>query len=167
VSQWFASLGPEQGPHFTPLVTGFTPTQSTSVPVTDTPIFRSLGATFSELTEQPTPLEFRALAPTTVAPVTRTTETIPLSVASSELPQTVTPTLEVSVTATMPVVAPLPTVSLSEPQAGQTQTASHPLLVTEGQTAQSLESEDDTAHFQISHRTTAPDSSAPTPLSNP
>jgi hypothetical protein len=115
VSQWFSSLGPEQGPHFTPLVTGFAPTQSTSMLVTDTPISRSLGATFSELTRQPTPLEFRALAPTTVALVTRTTETISLSVASSELPQIVTAILEVSVTMTMPVVAPLHIVSLSEP----------------------------------------------------
>ena len=50
VSQWFASLGTEQAQHFTPIVTGFTPTQSTLVLVTDTPISRSLGATFSELT---------------------------------------------------------------------------------------------------------------------
>jgi hypothetical protein len=42
---------------------------------------------------------------------------IPLSVASSEPPQTVTPTLEVLATVTTLVVAPLPTVSPSELQA--------------------------------------------------
>jgi hypothetical protein len=93
---------------------GFTPTQSTSVIVTDTPVSRSLGATFSELTGQPTPLEFRALTPIIAAPVTETIEMIPSSVASSEPPQTATPTLEVSATATTPVVAPLPIVSLLE-----------------------------------------------------
>ena len=39
------------------------------------------------------------------------------SVASSEPPQTVTPTLEASATATTAVVAPLPTVILLESQA--------------------------------------------------
>ena len=58
VSQWFASLGTEQAQHFTPIVTGFTPTQSMSVLVTDTLVSRSLGATFSDLTRQPTPPEF-------------------------------------------------------------------------------------------------------------
>ena len=92
---------------------GFTPTQSTSVLVMDTPISRSLGATFSELIVQPTPPEFRARAPTTAAPVIGTTETIPSSVASSEPPLTVTPTLEVSTT--VAVEATLPTVTPSEP----------------------------------------------------
>ena len=43
VSQWFASLVIAQGPHFTPA-------QGSSVLVTDTLVFRSLGATFIELT---------------------------------------------------------------------------------------------------------------------
>ena len=80
--------------------------------VTDTPISRSLGATFSELIGQPTPSEFRACAPTTATPVTWTTETIPSSVALSEPPLTVTPTLEVSATAA--VEATLPTVTPSK-----------------------------------------------------
>ena len=83
--------------------------------MTDTPVSRSLGATFSELTWQPTPPVFRVSVPTTAAPVTGTTETISLSVASSEPPQTVTPTLEASATATD--VAPLPTVTPLESQA--------------------------------------------------
>jgi hypothetical protein len=97
------------------LVTGFIPTQSTSALVTDTPVSRSLGATFIELTEQPTPPEFGALAPTTAAPVTGTIEMIPSFVASSKPSQIVTPTLEVLVTTTAPVVASLPTVSPLEP----------------------------------------------------
>jgi hypothetical protein len=53
-----------------------------------------LGATFSELTGQPTPLEFRVFASTTAALVTGTTETIPSSIASTEPPLIVTTTLE-------------------------------------------------------------------------
>ena len=81
--------------------------------VTDTLVSRSLGATFSELTGQPTPPEFRARAPTIATPITGTTKTIPSSVASSEPPLTVTPTLEVSATAALE--ATLPTVTPSEP----------------------------------------------------
>ena len=84
--------------------------------MTDIPVSRSLGATFSELTGQPTPLEFRVPAPTTAASVTGTTKTIPSSVALSEPPLTVTPTPEVSAIATAAVVAPLPPVTPSEPQ---------------------------------------------------
>ena len=49
VSQWFASLGIAQGLHFTPIIMGFTPTQTSSALVADTPVSRSLNATFSEL----------------------------------------------------------------------------------------------------------------------
>ena len=45
---------------------------------------RSLGASFSELTGQPTPPYLHVLGPSTVAPITGTTETLPSSVASSE-----------------------------------------------------------------------------------
>ena len=84
--------------------------------MTDTPVSRSLGATFSELTGQPTPPKLRVPIPTTVGPVAGTTETIPSSVASSEPPQTVTPILEASATAAVTTadVAPLPTVILLE-----------------------------------------------------
>ena len=60
---------------------------------------------------------FRVSIPTTAAPVTETTKMIPSSVASSEPPQTVTPTLEASVTATEADVAPLPIVTPPESQA--------------------------------------------------
>ena len=75
--------------------------------VIDTPVSRSLGATFSELTWHPTPLYLHVPGPSTVAPITRTTEMLPLLVASSEQ--------------AAPVLDP-------------TQTASASLLATEGQT---------------------------------
>ena len=59
--------------------------------VTDTPVSRSLGATFSELTGQPTPPELRVPRPSTIALVTGTTEMLPSLVASSEPPATVIP----------------------------------------------------------------------------
>ena len=80
--------------------------------VTDTPVSRSLGATFSELIGQPTPPELRVPILIIVAPITRTIETIPSSVASSEPVTSV-----VSVIATAVDVAPLPTVILPESQA--------------------------------------------------
>ena len=82
---------------------------------------------------------------------------------SSEPPQTVT-TTEAD-------VAPLPTVILLESQATpvteQTYTASPSLPVIEGQTALSSGSNDDAAQFQISHRTSTPDLSAPIPSFDP
>ena len=114
MSQWFASPGIAQGPHFTPIITGFTPTQTSSALVTDTPVSRSLSATISELIGQPTPPVFRVYVPTIAALVTGTTKMILSSVASSEPPQTVTPTLEASATTTAAVVAPLSTVTLLE-----------------------------------------------------
>ena len=85
------------------------------------------------------------------------------SVASSEPPHTVTPS--------EPDVAPLPTVILLESQAmpvtEQTQIALPSLLAIEGQTTQSLGLEDDATMFQISHRTSVPDSTAPIPPSDP
>ena len=115
--QWFASLGIAQGLYFTIIVMGFTPTQTSSALVMDTPVSRSLSATFSELIGQPTSPVFRVPIPTIAAPVTETTEMIPSSIASSEPPQTVTPTLEASTTAIEVDVAPLPTVILPESQA--------------------------------------------------
>ena len=89
---------------------------------------------------------------------------LPSSVASSK-------PVEVSAVAIAADVAPLPTVILLESQATpvteQTQIASPSLPATEGQTAQSSGLEDDAAQFQISHRTSAPNSSAPAPPSNP
>jgi len=134
-----------QGPHFTPIVMGFTLTQSSSALVTDTLVSRSLSATFSELIGQPTPPELRVPIPTIAALVIGTTETISSSVASSKPPQIVTPTLEASATAIEADVAPLPIVTPLEshatPVTEPTQTASPSLL------AQSSGSEDDAAQF--------------------
>ena len=93
------------------------------------------------------------------------------SVASSEPPQTVTPTLEASAIVPKADVAPLPTVILLESQAmpvtEQTQIALPSLLAIEGQTIQSSGSKDDVAQFQISHRTSSPDSTALVPPFDP
>ena len=93
------------------------------------------------------------------------------SVASFEPPQTVTPTLEASTTAIEVDVAPLPTVtpleSRATPVTEQILIASPSLPTIEGQTTQSLGLEDDAAQFQISHRTSAPDLTAPILPSDP
>ena len=92
----------------------------------DTSVSKSLGATFSELTGQPTPPYLHVPGPSTVAPITGTTETLPSSVASSEPAASVIPA--------QPTAALVPDL---------TQTASALLPATEGQTAQSLGSDDD------------------------
>ena len=98
--------------------------------VTDTLVSRSLGATFSELTGQPTPLELRVPAPSIVAPVTGTTETLPSSIASSE-----------------PAATVVPTESQAALVLDPTQTALVSLPATEGHTAQSSGSDDDATQF--------------------
>ena len=82
VSQYFATSLP--APQFTPLQTGFTPDEMPSLLVPETTVFGSLGASFSELTGMSTPPYLHVPGPSTVAPVTRTIETLPSSVASSE-----------------------------------------------------------------------------------
>ena len=68
-------------------------------------------------------------------------------------------------------MAPLPIVTPLESQAvlvtEQTQIASPSLLAIEGQTIQSSGSKDDVAQFQISHRTSSPDSTALVPPFDP
>ena len=71
-------------PQFTHLQIGFTPTQTSLLLVLDTSVSRSLGATFSELTGQPTPPYLHVPGPSIIAPIIGTTETLPSSVASSE-----------------------------------------------------------------------------------
>ena len=63
---------------------GFTSAQISSLLEPDTSVFRSLGASFSELTGQPTPPHLYALGPSTAAPVAMTTQRLPSSVASSD-----------------------------------------------------------------------------------
>ena len=90
VSLWFAS--PVLAPQFTPLQTGFTPAQTSSLLVLETTVSRSLGASFSELIGQPTLPYLHILGPSIVAPITETTEMLPSSVASLEPPASVIPT---------------------------------------------------------------------------
>ena len=82
----------------------------------DTLVSRSLSATFSELTGQPTLPDLHVPGPSTIAPITGTIETLPSSVASSEQAAL--------------VIDP-------------TQTASASLPAIEGQIAQSSGSDDD------------------------
>ena len=82
VSQWFASL--VVAPQFTPLQTGFTPAQTSSLLELDTSVSKSLGASFSELTGQPTPPHLYAPGPSIAAPIATTTQRLPSSVASSD-----------------------------------------------------------------------------------
>ena len=138
VSQWFAS--PVPAPQFTPFQTGFTLAQTSSLLVPDTIVSRSLGASFSELTGQPTLPYLHVPGPSIVAPITGTTKTLPSSVASSEPPATVIPTES--------QVTPVPV---------QTQTTSALVPVTKGQIAESSRSEDDATQFQIAHLTSTPD----------
>ena len=88
---------------------------------------RSLGASFSELTGMPTPPYLHVPGPSIVAPIIRTTETLPSSVASSE------PTIV------------LPAQSTAAPVPDPTQTATAPITTIEGHTAQSSGSDDDGA----------------------
>ena len=111
---------------------------------------RSLGTTFSDLTGQPTLPYLHVPGPSIVAPITGTTETLPSSVASSEPPATV-----------------IHTESQAAPVPDPTQTASASLLAIEGQTAQSLGSDDDGTQFQLAPLTSASDSSAAAPPIDP
>ena len=129
---------------------GFTPAQTSSLLVPDTSVSRSLGATFSELTGQPTPPYLHVPSPSIVAPITGTTETLPSSVASSE-----------------PAASVVPAQPTAAPVLDLTQTASASLPALEGQTAQSSGSDDDGAQFQLAPRTSAPGSSAAAPPTDP
>ena len=118
--------------------------------MSDTTVSRSPGATFSELTGQPTPSYLHVPGPSIVAPITGTTETLSSSVASSEPAASVIPA--------QPTAAPVPDL---------TQTALASLPATEGQTAQSSGSDDDGTQFQLAPCTSAPGSSVAAPPTDP
>ena len=98
MSQWFALSVP--APQFTPFRMGFTPIEMSSLLVPETTVSKSLGASFSELTGQPTPPYLHVPGPSIVAPITGTTEMLPSSEASSEPAASVEPT--------QPTAAPVP-----------------------------------------------------------
>jgi hypothetical protein len=159
-----------QSPSYTPIQTGFTPpTQPRPHLLSSTP-FTDLSATYSELTGQPTPsyttVETTSgmLASETAFPLVLgagTIETLPSSVASTDPPTL--GVFQAQVTVTAPIVAT--TLSVPAP-ALQTQTASLPCLSTEGQ-SDSLESKEDTSQFVITPRSSAPDTTASVPPSDP
>ena len=97
---------------------GFTPAQTSSLLEPDTLVFRSLGASFSELTGQPTPPYLHVLGPSMAAPIIAMIEMLPSSVASSEPATLVIPA--------QPTAALVPDL---------TQIASASLPASEGQTA--------------------------------
>ena len=116
----------------------------------DTLVSRSLGAIFNELTGQPTPPYLHVPGPSTVAPVTGTTEMLPSSVASSE-----------------PAASVIPAQPIAAPVVDPTQTAIASLPASEGQTAQSLGSDDDGTQFHLAPCTSALGSSAAAPPTDP
>jgi hypothetical protein len=154
-----------QSPSFTPIHTGFTPSdQPRPHLLTGTP-FSDYSATYSELTGQPTPSHTTfattsglSASEAVFPPVTGTgiTETIPSSVASTDPPAI--GSLQAQVTQTDPLVA---TTSVPVP-AAQTPTASQPRVSSEGQ-PDSLDSKGDSLHFVITPRTSAPDSTPSAP----
>ena len=147
VSQWLASPG--VAPQFTPYHTGFSPEQTSSLFVPESSVSRSLGASFSELTGMPTPPHMHAAGPSTAAPAIMTTQRLPSSIASSN------PTTDILVA------------SQAAPTLAQTQTASVTLPAIEGQIAQNSRSDDDGAQFHLAPHTSAPDTSATAPPTDP
>jgi hypothetical protein len=91
----------------------------------------------------------------------RTTETVPSSVASTEPPTL--GVFQAQATVTAPIVATTPSVPAP---ALQTQTTSLSRLSIEGQ-PDSSESEVDTSQFVITPRSSAPDTTASVPPSDP
>jgi hypothetical protein len=108
----------------------------------------------------------------TVAPLvmgTGTIATVSSSVASTDAPTI--GTLQAQVTETAALVAttssaPAPKLQLVDPHTEQIQTASLPRVPTEGQ-HDSSELEEDTSQFLITPRSSAPDSTASFPPSDP
>jgi hypothetical protein len=159
-----------QSPSYTPIQTGFTPPAQPRPHLLSSTPFPDFSATYSELTGQPTPSyttfvttsEISA-SETAILPVSRaaTTETVPSSVASTD-----PPTLGVfqpQATVTAPIVATTPSVLAP---AIQTQIVSLPRLSSKGQ-PDSSESEEDTSQFVITPRSSAPDTTAFVPPSDP
>ena len=127
VFQWLSS--PVVALQFTPYHMDFSPEQSPSLFVPDTLVSRSLGASFSELTGMLTLPHMHTAGPSIAALIIVTTQRLPLSVVSLD------PMTDVLVA------------SQAAPAPAQTQTASAMLPATEGQSAQSLGSDDDAAQF--------------------
>jgi hypothetical protein len=153
-----------------PIQTGFTPPAQPGPHLLPDTAFPDFSATYSELTGQPSPsyttlvsTSEMSASETAVFPVTEasTTDTLPSSVASTD-----PPTLGVFQAQAIvidPIVASTPSVTALHLQ---TQTTSLPRLASEGQ-PNSSESEEDATQFVITPRSSAPDTTASVPPSDP
>jgi hypothetical protein len=159
-----------QSPSYTPIQMGFTPLAQPRPHLLSGTPFTDLSASYSELTGQPTPSyttvvtsSGMSVSETVVLSVSgaRTTETVLSSVASTDPPTL--GVLQAQMTETAPIVA---TMVLAPAPALQTQTASLPRLSIEGQ-PDSSDSEEHTSQFVITPRSSAPDSIASVPPSDP
>jgi hypothetical protein len=159
-----------QSPSYTPIQTRFTPPAQPRPHLLSGTPFPDFSATYNELTGQPTPsyttfvtTSELSASETTILPVSgaTTTETVPSSVALTDPPTL--GVFQAQTTVTAPIVASTPSVTAP---ALQTQTASLPRLSTEGQ-PDSSESEEDTSQFVITPRSSASDTTASVPPSDP
>jgi hypothetical protein len=159
-----------QSPSYTPIQTRFTPpAQPRPHLLSDTP-FTDLSATYSELTGQPSP-SYTTVETTTGMSASETalplvsgagtTETVSSSIASIDPPTL--GVFQAQATVTASIVATTPSVAAPTLP---TQTASLSRLSTEGQ-PDSSESEEDTSQFVITLRSSAPDTIASVPPSDP
>jgi hypothetical protein len=164
VPQTFQSLS------YTPIQTGFTPLAQPRPHLLSGTLFPNFSATYSELTGQPTPsyttfvtTSEMSASETAELPVlgAATTETVSSSVASIDPPTL--GVFQAQATVTAPIVATTPSVVAP---ALQTQTISLPRLSIEGQ-PNSSESEEDTLQFMITPCSSAPDTKAFVPPSDP
>jgi hypothetical protein len=164
VPQRFQSLS------YTPIQTGFTPPAQPRPHLLSGPAFPDFSATFSELTRQPTPSHSTfvttsdmSASETAALPVTgaATIDTLSFSVASTD-PPTLN-VLQAQAIVTDPIVASTPSVTAPHLQ---TQTTLLPHSASEGQ-PDSSESEEDATQFMITPRSSAPDTTASVPPSDP
>jgi hypothetical protein len=149
---------------------GFTPPAQPRPHLLSGTPFTELSASYSELTGQPTPSHTTIVttsgmsaSETAFPPVSgaKTTETVSSSVASTDPPTLAI--FQAQATVNAPIVATTPSVPAP---ALQTQTALLPCLSIEGQ-PDSSESEEDTSQFVITPRSSAPDTTASVPPSDP
>jgi hypothetical protein len=149
---------------------GFTPPAQPRPHLLSGTPFTDLSATYSELTGQPTPSYTTFVTTSGMSALehafplvsgAQTTETLPLLVALTDPPTL--GVFQAQATVTAPIVATTPSVAAP---ALQTQTASLPRQSLEGQ-PDSLESEEGTSQFMITPRSSAPDTTASVPPSDP
>jgi hypothetical protein len=159
-----------QSSSYTPIQTGFTPPAQPGPHLLPGTVFPDFSATYSELTGQPSPsyttlvtTSEMSASETAVLPVTGapTIDTLPSSVASTDPP--VFGVFQAQATVTDPIVSSTPSVTAPPLQ---TQSTSLPHSASEGQ-PDSSESEEDATQFMITPRSSALDTTASVPPSDP